>query len=73
MTGSLHPAFKNAAPVDLNRVLKRSSVRMQNRVETGRGSDNFLDEAYIERLGIGGRISSWREIAAETIENGVTP
>ena len=35
------------------------------------GTDNCLDEAHIERLGKGHRISVWRETAAEIIENGV--
>lgn len=35
------------------------------------GTDNCLDEAHIERLGKGHRISVWRETAAEMIENGV--
>lgn len=35
------------------------------------GTDNGLDEALIDRLGKGHRISVWREIATEMIENGV--
>ena len=35
------------------------------------GTDNCLDEAHIERLGKGHRISVWRETAAKIIENGV--